>query len=139
MTAIRSREEVWKTEAAKHPEGYVFCNLCGNRVLPGDDWDRSHNAEAPRCFGGSVVGVGHRRCNTKNNIEYVIPAAAEARNRFNRHVGITGPGLGRNPMVAGRRSGITKKISGEVEPRMPRYGKHARAMARLHGPNWRPE
>lgn len=139
MTTLPSREEVWKAEAAKHPDGKVFCNLCGGEVLAIEAWDRSHEGHHPRAFGGNVVGVGHVKCNVKNNLEFVIPAAAQARARHKRHVGITGPGLGANALPAGRRSNVVKKVNGEVEPRLTGSQKHARLMTMLHGPGWRGE
>jgi len=126
----KDRAAVWESaEAEGH--GRVLCNLCSGEVLPGDDWDISHGP-IPKVFGGKRVAVAHRRCNRLDNIEYVTPAAALVRRKRRRHFGVTGPGLGDNPLPAGRRSSVTKKLNGKVEPRLTQAQKHRRTMAALY-------
>lgn len=136
MSSAHHREEVWKAaEAAGN--GHVYCNLCTLEVHPGDDWDESHSP-IPKTFGGAATGVAHRTCNIKDNIEFVTPRAAQARRQWRRHRGITGPGLGDDPLPGGHRSNITKKLNGKVEPRLSGNQKHWRTMAAL-GRSGRPE
>jgi hypothetical protein len=136
MSSARERETVWERAFAEG-NGHVYCNLCGQEIFPGDDWDISHQP-IPKTLGGKLVAPGHRRCNIKDNVEYVTPTAARVRRKHRWHTGITGPGLSQNALPGGRRDNVTKKLNGKVEPRLPRYGKHARAMAALW-PHGRPE
>ncbi len=136
MTSAREREAVWERAAAEG-NGHVFCNLCGGEVFPGDDWDASH-APIPKTLGGTVIAVGHHRCNIKDNVEYVTPTAARVRRKHRWHTGVTGPGLTEDAMPAGRRSGVSKTIKGKVVPRLTRAQKHRQTMAALW-PHGRPE
>jgi hypothetical protein len=133
VSSAREREDAWK-RARLAGNGHVFCNLCHCEIVTGDDWDLSH-APIPKTLGGSSTAPGHRRCNIKDNVEYVTPTAARVRRKHRWHMGITGPGLSANALPGGRRDNISKKLNGEVVPRLPRYGKHAQTMAALwpHG------
>lgn len=97
----------------EHP----ICPICDAPVF-GDiePWDEVH-VTVPRCFGGKSKTVGHRRCNQLENNTTVTPAFAKAERVRKRHLGITGPGLGRHPMPCGRRSSLRKTMTGEVLPR----------------------
>jgi hypothetical protein len=131
------RETVWET-AFIEGNGHVYCihPKCRGEIFPGDDWDVSHHP-IPKCLGGKVVGPGHRRCNIKDNVEYVTPTAARVRRKHRWHVGITGPGLSANALPGGRRDNISKKLTGEVVPRISGKGaKHRQTMAQF--PNRRP-
>jgi hypothetical protein len=103
---------------------YPICPHCNLPVTPDQDWDEVH-VGAPACFGGKSKTVGHRRCNQLDNHRNVTPAHAKAERVRKRHLGITGPGLGRHPMRAGRRSRFRKKINGGLEPRLTLAEKHA--------------
>jgi hypothetical protein len=85
-----------------------------------------------------LVGPGHRACNQLDNIHYVIPLVARGNRLHDRNVGITGLGLSDTPLPAGRRSGITKRLNGKVEPRLTGAQKHQKTMAALY-PFGRPE
>ncbi len=136
MTSARDREAAWKRAEAEG-NGRVFCNLCGIRVFTGDDWDISH-CPVPKSSGGTKTGVAHRRCNVKDNVEYVTPTAARIRRKHRWHTGVTGPGLTDNALPGGRRDNISKKLSGEVVPRI--VGKGAKYRQTMAGfPNWKPE
>jgi len=131
----RYRETIWETALAEG-KGHVFCNICAGEVLPGDDWHVSHYP-IPEALGGTVVGVGHRRCNIKDNVEYVTPTAARVRRKHRWHTGITGPGLSATPLPGGRRDNISKKLNGEVVPRISGKGaKHRQTMAALYPPEF---
>ena len=111
--------------------GFVLCNLCGGRVLPGEAWHESHIG-TPKAWGGNTVGIAHKICNEADNLAFVIPATAKADRQRRRHLGITGPGLSANPLPAGRRSNVTKTLNGKVETRLSASQKHKRAMAALY-------
>jgi hypothetical protein len=129
MSSAQHREEVWR-RAVEAGNGIVYCNLCHCRVHIGDDWHESHSPIA-KTFGGTVTGVAHLRCNVADNVEYVIPAAAQARRRWRRHNGITGPGLGDDPLPGGKRSNVTKTFRHGVKPRRTGKQKHDYTMAVL--------
>lgn len=128
----RLREQVWQLEclvARKAGRGdYPICIHCDLPVTPDQAWDRAH-ATVARAFGGKSVGVGHRRCNQLDNNQVVTPMAAKADAVRKKHLGISGPGLGRSPMQAGRRSRISKTIGGGVRPRLTHAQKHAAFLA----------
>jgi hypothetical protein len=132
------REQVWQLEClAAHRAGrgqYPICVHCDLPVTPGQAWDRSH-VTVPRVFGGKLVGVGHRRCNQRDNNLVVTPTAAKATRVHKQHVGITGPGLGRAPMRCGRRSLQSKTMRHGVQPRLSHAEKHAAFLAKRFGFN----
>lgn len=93
-----------------------ICNLCGGRINPNDRWDISHFPIA-KVFGGTRTGLAHARCNREHGAAVVTPAKAKADRVRRRHVGASGPGLGRNPMPAGKRSRLTKTFRNGVQMR----------------------
>lgn len=126
------REALWLCEAtaavAADRGPHPICNLCDLPVQPGQAWDESHMPIA-RSFGGSLTGVAHERCNRMHGVQVVWPAVAKS-NRVRRfHIGASGPGLGRYPMRAGRRSLVSKTFRNGLQPRLTLAQKHARAMA----------
>lgn len=127
------RELLWKAVASEREDGKVMCNLCGLEVAPGDDWQpwkgdwHESHIGVPKAHGGNKVGIAHPRCNTTDNNDFVTPFVAKTKRLYRNHNGITGPGLGRKPMAAGRRSNVTKKLNGEVVPRVKERGAKDRA------------
>jgi hypothetical protein len=123
------REQVWQLEClVSHKAGrgeFPICVHCDLPVTPDQAWDRAH-VTVPKTFGGRDVGVGHRKCNQLDNNRVVTPMAAKADRVRKNYLGITGPGLGRAPMQAGRRSRITRTMSGGVQPRLTLAQKHQR-------------
>lgn len=128
----RYREQLWD-KCATPGSGYVFCNLCGCRVFPGELWVESHIG-VPKAHDGNTVGIAHKRCNDLDNNTFVTPFIAKTKRLRRRHLGIAGPGLGITPLPAGRESKVSKKLNGEVVPRQPRYAKHHAAMAKRYPP-----
>jgi hypothetical protein len=132
----KEREQVWNLESlAAHKAGrgrLPICVHCDIPVQPTDAWDRAH-VTVPRAFGGKSVGVGHRLCNQLDNNQNVTPAFAKAERVRKRYLGITGPGLGRHPMPAGRRSGVTKTMGRGVQPRLTLAQKHQQFLANRYG------
>lgn len=129
------REQVWQLEClAAHKAGrgeFPICVHCDAPVTPDQAWDRSH-ITIPRAFGGKSVGVGHRKCNQKDNNEVVTPTVAKAERVRKNFCGITGPGLGRAPMSCGRRSGQTKTMNGGIKQRLTGAQKHAEFLRRRY-------
>lgn len=121
------REQVWQLEcltAYKAGRGeFPICVHCDQPVTPDQAWDRAH-VTVPRSFGGKSVGVGHRKCNQRDNNEVVTPMAAKADAVWKKHVGINGPGLGKAPMRCGRRSRERKTMRHGVQPRLTMREKH---------------
>jgi hypothetical protein len=94
----------WKAGRGRDP----ICNLCDLPVTPTDAWDESHDPARARAFGGTRTGVAHRRCNREHGAQVVVPALAKSDRVRARHIGAAGPGLGKRPMPAGRRTRISK-------------------------------
>lgn len=128
-----ARTKLWKREALNaYLDGrgrFPICNLCDLPVAPGHDWDESHAPEKPRCFGGTRTGVAHLRCNRDHGAKVVVPAFAESNRKQRQHIGAAGPGLGKSPMRAGRRSSVKKTFRHGVVPRLSGVQEHARVMA----------
>lgn len=130
----KKREALWQREQlAAHKVGrgnLPICNLCDIVVTAQDDWDESHAPHAHKCFGGTSTGIAHRRCNQRHNNQVVTPAVAKS-NRVRRfHIGASGPGRGRHPMQAGRRSRVSKSFHNGVVPRLTHAERHAAFMAK---------
>ena len=115
------REALWDREAklacaaGRGPD--PICNRCDLAVTPGQDWDESHEPVAA-AFGGHETGVAHRRCNREHGARVVWPAVAKSDRVRRFHIGAAGPGRGRHPMRAGRRSGERKTFRYGVVPRL---------------------
>jgi hypothetical protein len=107
--------------------------ICVHCDLPVDPlrslWDVAH-VGAPRCFGGKRVGIGHHGCNSADGRK-VTADYAKSNRVHARHIGAAGPGLGRAPMAAGRRSGISRTMDGGLKLRRTGAQKHAAMCAAL--------
>jgi hypothetical protein len=123
------RQTLWSREATNaYLDGrgrFPICNLCDLPVTPGQDWDESHAPEKPRCFGGRRVGIAHLRCNREHGAQVVTPAFAASNRKQQHHIGADGPGLGKSPMRAGRRSQQSKTFRHGVVTRLTQVQKHA--------------
>ena len=118
----RRREALWQRETlVAHRAGqgpHPVCNLCGLPVVPGQDWDESHDPGRAKAFGGKLTAIAHRLCNLRHGSQTVTPALAKAARVRRKHLGIAGPGLGDRPMRGGRRSLQKRSVSGRVLPRL---------------------
>lgn len=132
MFGSRKREALWLRErlaAYKAGDGDLpICNLCGLPVAETDDWDESHDG-VPRANGGRLTGIAHMLCNRQHGAKIVTPAIAKANRVRQRHIGASGPGLGKHPMRAGRRSGLKKTFGKGLQPRLTHAQKHAAFLA----------
>jgi hypothetical protein len=130
------RERLWDAERlrakyARRSDGsFCICNLCDNPVYKTDLWDESHDPAGAKAFGGKKVGIAHHLCNVRHGAQVVAPAVAKSNRIRRRHIGATGPGLGKNPMQGGRRSKLTKTIHNGVQPRKTLAEKLAETRAR---------
>jgi hypothetical protein len=128
----RRREQLYQREAlAAHKAGrgeFPVCVHCGLPVT-GKAWDESH-VGAPAALGGKVTGVGHRLCNRLDNNRVVTPMVAKVKRVRLRHLGVTGPGLGRHALPGGRRSNISKTFADGVVARLSGTERTRQAIAR---------
>ena len=115
----KKREALYQCEAlAAYKAGlgkFPICVHC-HQPVTGKGWDESH-VGAPAALGGTQVGVGHRICNQLDNNLNVTPMVARVKRVRLRHLGITGPGLGRHPLPGGVRSAVSKTMRHGVQPR----------------------
>jgi|SRR6516225_10567205 len=116
MSTPRARETLWN--ACMNADGHVFCNICDLEVTPGAAWDESHLG-IPKALQGHVVGIAHRYCNRLHGAKVVTPMVAKTKRQRRKHLGISAPGLGHNPLPGGRRSKWKKKLNGTVVLRYP--------------------
>lgn len=118
----RYRDDLWSREcmfAWQAGRGrQPICNLCDIPIRPDEPWDESHAPEQARVFGGRSVGCAHSSCNRLHGVQVVKPQVAKCDRVRAKHLGHKGPGLGRYPMRAGRRSGFTKTMNHGLRPRL---------------------
>lgn len=117
--------EAHKAERGPHP----ICNLCDQPVTPDQAWDESHHG-APKALGGKLYGVAHRKCNRNHGARVVVPMMAKVRRVYAKFIGADGPGLGRFPMQAGRRTLVSKTMRNGVQPRLTLAQKAERMRAK---------
>lgn len=127
-----TRAALWARESTNaYLEGRgrdPICPHCDLPVTVGQAWDRCH-VGAPRWAGGKRLQVGHRLCNQRHNNAVDTPAFAKSNRVHWRHIGASGPGLGKAPMRAGRRSSVSKTFAHGLQPRLTHAQKHARFIA----------
>jgi hypothetical protein len=134
MFGSKKREDLWQgMRWQAHAAGrgdLPICNLCDLPVQKTDAWDRSHDPGRARSNGGKSVGIAHLRCNREHGAKVVVPSNAKADAQRRNHIGAAGPGLGKCPMRAGKRSAFTKTFQRGVQPRLTLAQKHAATMAK---------
>jgi 5-methylcytosine-specific restriction endonuclease McrA len=95
-----------------------ICHLCNMKVIPGEDWDVSH--EIPLECGGaddeSNWLVAHRKCHRVHTATVDMPKIAKVKRIHQRHIGAK---KSKNPMPGGRFSKWKKRMDGSVVRREP--------------------
>lgn len=95
-----------------------MCHLCKMKVVPGEDWDVSH--EIPLEAGGvddsSNWLVAHRKCHRTHTATVDAPLIAKVKRIHQKHVGAK---KSRSPMPLGRNSKFKRKMDGTIVRREP--------------------
>ena len=90
-----------------------ICHLCNMKVLPGQEWDVSH--EVPLEAGGADDmtnwRVAHRKCHRKHTAEVDIPVIAKLKRVSARHIGAK---VSKNPIPGSKNSPWKRKMDGTV-------------------------
>lgn len=93
-----------------------MCHLCNLKVVPGEDWDVSH--DIPLEAGGkddeSNWFVAHRKCHRVHTSTVDMPLIAKVKRIHQRHIGAK---QSRSPLPGGRNSKWKKKMDGTVVKR----------------------
>ena len=73
-----------------------ICHLCGGKVMPGEEWDNSH--EIPLEMGGaddeSNWNVAHRKCHRVHTATVDAPRIAKTKRQYAGHIGAKLKGQG---------------------------------------------
>lgn len=89
------------------------CHLCNMKVVPGEDWDVSH--DIPLEAGGkddeSNWFVAHRKCHRVHTSTVDMPLIAKVKRVHQRHVGAK---QSKTPLPGGRHSKWKKRMDGTV-------------------------
>ena len=94
------------------------CHLCNMKVVPGEDWDVSH--DIPLEAGGKDDAtnwfVAHRKCHRVHTSTVDVPLIAKVKRIHQKHVGAK---KSRSPMPLGRDSKFKRKMDGTIVRREP--------------------
>ena len=94
------------------------CHLCNMKVVPGEDWDVSH--DIPLEAGGKDDAtnwfVAHRKCHRVHTSTVDAPLIAKVKRIHQKHVGAK---KSRSPMPLGRDSKFKRKMDGTIVRREP--------------------
>ena len=89
------------------------CHLCNMKVVPGEDWDVSH--DIPLEAGGkddeSNWFVAHRKCHRVHTSTVDMPLIAKVKRVHQRHIGAK---QSKSPLPGGRNSKWKKRLDGSV-------------------------
>ena len=89
------------------------CHLCNMKVVPGEDWDVSH--DIPLEAGGKDDAtnwfVAHRKCHRIHTSTVDAPLIAKVKRIHQRHIGAK---KSKSPMPLGRSSQWKRKMDGSI-------------------------
>lgn len=89
------------------------CHLCNMKVVPGEDWDVSH--DIPLEAGGKDDEtnwfVAHRKCHRVHTSTVDMPLIAKVKRVHQRHIGAK---QSKSPLPGGRNSKWKKRMDGTV-------------------------
>lgn len=112
------RDELYRAECEKARAAdrgdFAICNICSFPILPGREWDESHDPSKPHWLGGAVTGIAHRKCNRQHNHQFDTPLFAKNERVRKRHLDIT---RSRSPLPGGRDDPFKKTMAGAVVDR----------------------
>lgn len=90
-----------------------MCHLCSMKVVPGEDWDVSH--DIPLEAGGKDDAtnwfVAHRKCHRVHTSTVDAPLIAKVKRIHQRHIGAK---KSKSPMPLGRSSQWKRKMDGSI-------------------------
>jgi hypothetical protein len=93
-----------------------MCHLCSLKVVPGEDWDVSH--DIPLEAGGKDDEtnwfVAHRKCHRVHTSTVDMPLIAKVKRVHQRHIGAK---QSKSPLPGGRNSKWKKRMDGTVVKR----------------------
>jgi len=96
-----------------------ICHLCNMKVVPGEDWDVSH--ENPLECGGADDAsnwlVAHRKCHRVHTATVDMPKIAKVKRIHQKHIGADLKS--RSPLPGGKRSKWKRRMDGTVVLRDP--------------------
>lgn len=95
-----------------------MCHLCSMKVVPGEEWDVSHDIplEAGGKDDASNWFVAHRKCHRVHTSTVDAPMIAKVKRIHQKHVGAK---KSRSPMPLGRGSKFKRKMDGTIVRREP--------------------
>ena len=103
--------EAAKAAGREHPA----CNLCPLPILPGQDWDESHDPQKPRWLCDEPASaIAHRRCNRIWNNRHDTPLYAKNEREREKFLDIK---RSRTPLPGGREDPRKRTMAGAVVDR----------------------
>lgn len=107
----KQREQLY--DSCRGSNIFPACNICKLPIGPGQKWHQSHDPLLPGAIGGKVTGIAHSRCNLEHAHAIDVPLIAKNKRQRQKHIGAFRSSS--RPMPGTKRSGIRKRMNGNVE------------------------